>query len=131
MPNAKYLAFGTPNPKKHTFMRCVKCQKILRHTIVPSYLWHGTDQYGMCLILLYSMWAQPAMEIDFYFLILINLLSPLWSPSLLSSLHSAYFKPLPCCRSRQERPLADLVWSCSLSLSLSISISFWWLWQCF
>ena len=129
MPNVKYLAFGTPNPKKHTFMRCVKCQKILRHTIVPSYLWHGTDQYGMCLILLYSMWAQPAMEIDFYFLILINLLSPLWSPSLLSSLHSAYFKPLPCRRSRQERPLADLVWSCSLSLS--ISLSFWWLWQCF
>ena len=41
MPNIWHLAHQTP---KKTIMRCVKCQKILRHAIVCSHLWHDTDE---------------------------------------------------------------------------------------
>ena len=48
----------------------------------------------------------------------INLFFISHSLPLSSSLYFAFFKLLPCRRSRLEPPPADLAWSCFLSLSL-------------
>ena len=37
VPNARYLAFGTPNTKKIYYMRCDKSQKKFQHATIPFY----------------------------------------------------------------------------------------------
>ena len=50
-----YESFGIWHTKhqKQTIMRCVKCQKIMKHATLYSHLWHGTDQNDIWYLLVF------------------------------------------------------------------------------
>ena len=100
------------------------------------------------LLILFTFLSPPNTYISLF----VCNLSPLWSPSLpllpisfslsffffisnslplSSSLYSADFKPLSCCRSRLEQPPADLVLTLlrhTSPISLSLSLDVWLFW---
>ena len=151
MPNAKYLAFGTPNTKNQSSSGTSNLKHFttpLQYRLKYEMIWTSMPKKKICLFyLLFSLLpthislSSSATSLlsglhlsrcslflshsHFFFFISNSL-------PLSSSLYSADFKPLSCCRSRLEQPPADLVLTLlrhtspiSLSLSLSLSLDVW------
>ena len=57
--------------KKQIIMRCVKCEKIMKHATIPFHLWHGTNQNGIWCLLFFILFSLSSLITLFLFFLVV------------------------------------------------------------
>ena len=104
-------------------MRCVKSQKFLRHATISSYLWHGMDEYGICVFYFLIHLSLSSHRLKYLFIF--SLCHSLSLPSQSFILKISRRQPPQPCSPTSTSLAIDLPRQVShfFSLSLSLSIS--------